>query len=147
MGLQAAWTARSGCTSSPYVTLRLAAIRLRVMTRTRCAAPIVLNPARDNPRFPPNAALHGAWCRYPIIQSAMGWVANHELVAAPSPARFPSSLVATLMPAEAEKGVGRVRELTGAFGVNFWMEQPGSEQIVDAIVRHHVSAAEATAAL
>jgi NAD(P)H-dependent flavin oxidoreductase YrpB (nitropropane dioxygenase family) len=81
--------------------------------------------------------------RYPIIQSAMGWVANSQLVSASARAgAFPFLAVATLTADEAEQEIVRVRELTDTpFGVNFLMEQPGARQIVEAIVRHDVRAA------
>jgi NAD(P)H-dependent flavin oxidoreductase YrpB (nitropropane dioxygenase family) len=95
-----------------------------------------------------HAALETRLCaalgmRYPIIQSAMGWVANSALVTASARAgAFPFLAVATLTADEAEQEIIRVSERTDTpFGVNFLMEQPGAEQIVDAIVRHRVRAA------
>jgi NAD(P)H-dependent flavin oxidoreductase YrpB (nitropropane dioxygenase family) len=81
--------------------------------------------------------------RYPIIQSAMGWVANSQLVSASAQAgAFPFLAVATLTADEAEREIVRVCELTDTpFGVNFLMEQPDAERIVEAIVRHGVRAA------
>lgn len=81
--------------------------------------------------------------RYPIVQTAMGWVATPELVAGTANAGGMGFLaVATLRPEEAERAIVRTKELTGQpFGVNFLMEQPGAAQIVDAIVRHGVRAA------
>ena len=81
--------------------------------------------------------------RYPIIQTGMGWVATPELVAAVSNAgAFGFLAAATLAPAE----VGAEIEKTGAltdqpFGVNFLMDAPGADVIVEAIVRHSVEAA------
>lgn len=82
-------------------------------------------------------------CRYPIIQTAMGWVATPELVAGSCNAgAFGFIAAATLKAADAEKAILRVKELTDRpFGVNFLMEQPGAADIADAIVRHQVKAA------
>jgi NAD(P)H-dependent flavin oxidoreductase YrpB (nitropropane dioxygenase family) len=80
----------------------------------------------------------------PIIQSAMGWVATPALVTASGNAgAFPFLAVATLTADDAERDIVRVRESLGdtPFGVNFLMEQPGAERIVDAVIRHGVRAA------
>jgi NAD(P)H-dependent flavin oxidoreductase YrpB (nitropropane dioxygenase family) len=81
--------------------------------------------------------------RYPIIQTAMGWVASPELVAGTANAGGMGFLaVATSRPDEAERAIARTKELTNKpFGVNFLMEQPGAAEIVDSIVRHGVKAA------
>ncbi len=81
--------------------------------------------------------------RYPIIQTAMGWVATPELVAATSKAGAFGFLAAAVMrPDEAERAITRVEQLTEQpFGVNFLMEQPGAEEIVESIIRHRVRAA------
>lgn len=81
--------------------------------------------------------------RHPIIQTAMGWVATPELVAATSKAgAFGFLAAAVLRPDEAEKAIARVKELTDEpFGVNFLMEQPGAEEIVELIIRNGVRAA------
>jgi NAD(P)H-dependent flavin oxidoreductase YrpB (nitropropane dioxygenase family) len=45
-------------------------------------------------------------------------------------------------PAQAESAIARTKELTDRpFGVNFLMEQPGADKIVDSILRHGVKAA------
>lgn len=94
------------------------------------------------------AALETPLCRIlgsraPIIQTAMGWVATPELVAASANAgAFGFLAAATLRPEEAERAIARVKELTDRpFGVNFLMEQPGAAEIVESIVRHGVKAA------
>ena len=82
-------------------------------------------------------------CRYPIIQTAMGWVATPELVAASCNAgAFGFLACATSRPEQAEADIRKVTELTDKpFGVNFLMEQPGAAEIVDSIVRHGARAA------
>ncbi len=82
-------------------------------------------------------------CRYPIIQTAMGWVATPELVAATCNAgAFGFLACATSRPQQAEADIRKVTELTDRpFGVNFLMEQPGAAEIVDAIVRYGAKAA------
>src|ERR1700724_4097007 len=81
-------------------------------------------------------------CCYPIIQTAMGWVARPELVAASCNAGAFGFLAAAVMSAE-EVGpaIERVRALTGRpFGVNFHMFQPGAERIVDTLIAKKVTA-------
>lgn len=81
--------------------------------------------------------------RYPIIQTGMGWVATPELVAAVSNAGAIGFLAAaTLRPEEVEAEIGKVKALTDrSFGVNFLMDAPGADVIVDAIIRSGVKAA------
>jgi len=82
-------------------------------------------------------------CAHPIIQTAMGWVATPELVAATSNAgAFGFLAAATLRAEDAEAAILRVKQLTDRpFGVNFLMEQPGAAQIAESIIRHGVKAA------
>lgn len=81
--------------------------------------------------------------RYPIIQTAMGWIATPELTAATCNAgAFGMLAAATLRVEEAEQAITRVKQLTDRpFGVNFLMEQPGAADIVDMIIRHGVKVA------
>jgi NAD(P)H-dependent flavin oxidoreductase YrpB (nitropropane dioxygenase family) len=81
-------------------------------------------------------------CRYPIIQTAMGWVARPELVAATCNAGGFGFLAAAVMrPDEVESAIARVRSLTAQpFGVNFHSFQPGAERVVDILIREKVSA-------
>ena len=94
------------------------------------------------------AALHTALCdrlacRHPIVQTGMGWVATPELVAAVSNAgAFGFLAAATLRPEAVDAEIAKLKRLTSQpFGVNFLMDAPGAETIVDAIVRHGVRAA------
>jgi len=82
-------------------------------------------------------------CRYPIIQTAMGWVATPELVAGSCNAgAFGFLAAATVKASEIDGLIERTKQLTNrSFGVNFLMEQPGAEQICDAIIRHRLKAA------
>jgi NAD(P)H-dependent flavin oxidoreductase YrpB (nitropropane dioxygenase family) len=75
-------------------------------------------------------------CRYPIIQTAMGWVAEPPLVAASCEAGAFGFLGAAVMrPEEAAAKIAEVRRLTACpFGVNFHMFQPGAAQIVETIL-------------
>lgn len=81
-------------------------------------------------------------CRYPIVQTAMGWVADPNLVAASCNAGgFGFLAGATIMPEEMEMDILRVKQLTDApFGVNFHMYQPNAADIVDMVIRHGVRA-------
>ncbi len=93
-------------------------------------------------------ALHTRLCdrlgiRVPVIQTAMGWVATPELVAASCNAGAMGFLAtATVPPDRVDGAIARVKQLTDRpFGVNFLMEAPGAEQTVEAILRHGVAAA------
>ncbi len=81
-------------------------------------------------------------CRYPIVQTAMGWVAHPELVAGSCNAgAFGFLAGATIPPEEMERDILRVKELTDQpFGVNFHMYQPNAADIVDMVIRHGVKA-------
>lgn len=81
-------------------------------------------------------------CRYPIIQTAMGWVADSALVAATAKAGgfgFLAGAVMTLE--EIERGIADIKALTDApFGVNFHMYVPYAEDIVDLCIEQRVKA-------
>src|SRR5690349_5594062 len=80
--------------------------------------------------------------RYPIIQTAMGWVAEPELVAGSCNAgAFGFLACGTKRADEVGPLIDRVRQLTDQpFGVNFHMFQPGAAQIVDTIIAKKVAA-------
>ncbi len=82
-------------------------------------------------------------CRYPIVQTGMGWVATPELVAAVCNAgAFGFLAGATIPPERIDAEIERVKALTDRpFGVNFLMDAPGADVITEAIVRHGVRAA------
>lgn len=75
-------------------------------------------------------------CRYPIIQTAMGWVAEPSLVIGSVEAGAFGFLGAAVMtPAEAKAKIEKVRAATSRpFGVNFHMFQPGAAEIVDLVI-------------
>lgn len=82
-------------------------------------------------------------CRYPIVQTAMGWVAGSSLVAATTNAGgFGFLAGATIAPERIESEILRVKELTGdrPFGLNFHMFQPNAQQLLDLAVKHRVRA-------
>jgi NAD(P)H-dependent flavin oxidoreductase YrpB (nitropropane dioxygenase family) len=81
-------------------------------------------------------------CKYPIVQTAMGWVADPNLVAGSCNAGGFGFLAGATIPAdEIERDILRVRELTSQpFGVNFHMYQPNAADIVDLVIRHGVRA-------
>jgi len=81
-------------------------------------------------------------CKYPIVQTAMGWVADPNLVAGSCNAGgFGFLAGATIPPDEMERDLLRVKELTDKpFGVNFHMYQPNAADIVDMVIRHGVRA-------
>jgi NAD(P)H-dependent flavin oxidoreductase YrpB (nitropropane dioxygenase family) len=81
-------------------------------------------------------------CEYPIVQTAMGWVATAELVAASCNAGAFGFLAAAVMkPEEVDAAIKKIKTLTDKpFGVNFHMFQPGAKQIVDLIIQHRVRA-------
>jgi NAD(P)H-dependent flavin oxidoreductase YrpB (nitropropane dioxygenase family) len=75
-------------------------------------------------------------CRVPVIQTAMGWIAEPPLVAASCDAGAFGFLGAAVMtPAEAAGKIADTRRRTARpFGVNFHMFQPGASEIVDLII-------------
>jgi len=75
-------------------------------------------------------------CRAPILQTAMGWVAEPSLVIGSCNAgAFGFLGCAVMTPDEARGKIKAVREGTDKpFGVNFHSFQPGAEQIVDLIL-------------
>ena len=81
-------------------------------------------------------------CKYPIIQTAMGWVATPELVAASSNAgAFGFLALATCGPEEAIEMIEKTLTLTDQpFGINFHMFQPGADQIVATVIKHRIKA-------
>jgi NAD(P)H-dependent flavin oxidoreductase YrpB (nitropropane dioxygenase family) len=81
-------------------------------------------------------------CKYPIVQTAMGWVADPALVAGSCNAgAFGFLAGATIPPDEMERDLLRVKALTDKpFGVNFHMYQPNAAAIVDMVIRHGVRA-------
>lgn len=81
-------------------------------------------------------------CRYPIIQTAMGWVADARLVAATGNAGGFGFLAGAVMtPDEIKQGILDIKAASDApFGVNFHMYVPHAEQIVDLCIEHQVRA-------
>jgi NAD(P)H-dependent flavin oxidoreductase YrpB (nitropropane dioxygenase family) len=81
-------------------------------------------------------------CDYPIIQTAMGWVATAELVVASCNAGAFGFLAAAVMsPQEVDAAIRKIKAQTDKpFGVNFHMFQPGAKEIVDLIIQHKVRA-------
>ncbi|POP51133.1 NAD(P)H-dependent flavin oxidoreductase [Zhongshania marina] len=81
-------------------------------------------------------------CRYPVIQTAMGWVADPQLVAGTGNAGgFGFLAGATIPPSQMEADILKVKSLTDAnFGVNFHMYQPNAAEIVDLVIKHKVKA-------
>tara|TARA_R110001583_G_scaffold53795_8_gene165484 strand:+ start:687 stop:1763 length:1077 start_codon:yes stop_codon:yes gene_type:complete len=81
-------------------------------------------------------------CRYPVIQTAMGWVADPNLVAATGNAGgFGFLAGATIPPAQMEADILKVKSLTDAnFGVNFHMYQPNAAEIIDLVIKHKIKA-------
>ena len=77
-------------------------------------------------------------CRVPVIQTAMGWVAEPSLVIASSNAGAFGFLGAAVMtPDEARTKIMAVREGTDRpFGVNFHSFQPGADAIVELILEN-----------
>src|SRR3569832_2476560 len=74
--------------------------------------------------------------RLPVIQTAMGWIAEPALVAATVEAGgFGFLGAAVYRPDEVAARVATLRQLTRRpFGVNFHMFQPGAEAIVETIL-------------
>lgn len=81
-------------------------------------------------------------CRYPVIQTAMGWVADANLVAATGNAGgFGFIAGAVMTPAEIEQQIVAVKTASDApFGVNFHMFVPDAEAIVELCIKYQVAA-------
>ncbi len=81
-------------------------------------------------------------CQYPIIQTAMGWVSDPNLVAGSCNAgAFGFLAGATIPPDEMERDILRTKELTDKpFGVNFHMYQPNAAEIIDLVIKHQIKA-------
>ena len=82
-------------------------------------------------------------CRYPIVQTAMGWVADANLVIASSQAgAFGFLAGATLAPRQLEAEIKRVIEATGGsnFGLNFHMFQENAAQCIDLAIAYRLRA-------
>lgn len=77
-------------------------------------------------------------CRYPIVQTAMGWIADARLVAATSQAGgFGFLAAATMSTAELDAAIARLRETTRErFGVNFHMFQPNAAEVIERVLQH-----------
>ena len=88
----------------------------------------------------PAAALLG--CRFPIVQTAMGWVSTSALVTASVRAgAFGFLACAVMSPEEAEGEIRKVMDaVDGPFGVNFHGFQPGADRIIDLVIDHRVRA-------
>jgi NAD(P)H-dependent flavin oxidoreductase YrpB (nitropropane dioxygenase family) len=81
-------------------------------------------------------------CQYPIVQTAMGWVADPKLVAATCNAgAFGFLAGATIPPEEVEKQILQTKALTDKpFGMNYHMYQPNAEEITDLVIKHNIRA-------
>jgi NAD(P)H-dependent flavin oxidoreductase YrpB (nitropropane dioxygenase family) len=81
-------------------------------------------------------------CRYPVVQTAMGWVATPALVAASCEAGAFGFLAGAVMtPAQLKAAIAEVKAATSRpFGVNFHMFQPGAAEIVELIIAERIRA-------
>jgi nitronate monooxygenase len=81
-------------------------------------------------------------CRYPVVQTAMGWVADARLTAATCNAGgFGFFAGATTEAGDVENQLQKIRALTDRpFGVNFHMFQPNAQEVIEAVIRHKVRA-------
>ncbi len=82
----------------------------------------------------PLTALLG--CRYPVVQTAMGWVSDAKLTAATANAGGFGFLAAAVMStAELDTAIGQLRERTPhPFGVNFHMFQPNAAEVIESVI-------------
>lgn len=82
-------------------------------------------------------------CRYPIIQTAMGWVADANLVIASSRAGGFGFLAGATI--DADKLEGEIKQVIAAlghsrFGLNFHMFQENAEQCIELAIRYKLRA-------
>lgn len=82
-------------------------------------------------------------CRYPIVQTAMGWVSDANLVSATTLAGgFGFLAGATIPEDELEAEIQKIIALTGGsnFGLNFHMFQPNAMQCVEFAIQYKLKA-------
>lgn len=82
-------------------------------------------------------------CRYPIVQTAMGWVADANLVIATTHGGgFGFLAGATIEPSQLEDEIRKVIEATGGsnFGLNFHMFQENAQQCVELAIQYRLRA-------
>jgi len=81
-------------------------------------------------------------CEYPVIQTAMGWIATSQLVSASVKAGAFGFLAAAVMtPEEVESEIKIIKANTdGPFGVNIHAFQPGIDRIIDMCIDYQVAA-------
>ena len=81
-------------------------------------------------------------CDYPVIQTAMGWVATSQLVTASIEAGAFGFLAAAVMsPEECEEEIKLIKSKTDKpFGVNIHAFQQGIEKIIDICIDYDVAA-------
>lgn len=92
-------------------------------------------------------SLHTVLCerlgsRYPVVQTAMGWVADANLTAATCNAGgFGFFAGATTEPGDVENQILAIKSKTDRpFGVNFHMFQPNAEEVISVVIKHKVRA-------
>ncbi|QOF71763.1 nitronate monooxygenase [Aminobacter sp. SR38] len=92
-------------------------------------------------------SLHTILCerlgsRYPVVQTAMGWVADANLTAATCNAGgFGFFAGATTEPGDVENQILAIKSKTDRpFGVNFHMFQPNAEEVISGVIKHKVRA-------
>jgi NAD(P)H-dependent flavin oxidoreductase YrpB (nitropropane dioxygenase family) len=80
--------------------------------------------------------------QYPIVQTAMGWIATPDLVVASSNAgAFGFLAGAVMQPAAVRAAIHTIKARTDRpFGVNFHMFQPGAAEIADILIAERVRA-------
>lgn len=81
-------------------------------------------------------------CTYPVVQTAMGWVADANLTAATCNAGgFGFFAGATTEPGDVENQILKIKAKTDRpFGVNFHMFQPNAEEVIANVIKHKVKA-------
>jgi NAD(P)H-dependent flavin oxidoreductase YrpB (nitropropane dioxygenase family) len=82
-------------------------------------------------------------CKYPIVQTAMGWVSDANLVSATTKAGgFGFLAGATIEPDQLEGEIKKVIEATGSnnFGLNFHMFQENAAQCIDLAIKYKLKA-------
>lgn len=81
-------------------------------------------------------------CRYPVVQTAMGYVADARLVAATANAGgFGFLAGVTIAPEQLEQEILKIKSLTDKpFGLNFHMYQPNAAEAIELAIKHRVRA-------
>ena len=81
-------------------------------------------------------------CKYPIIQTAMGWVSTpHLVVSTINAGGFGFLAAAVMQVSQIEQSIKQIKKQSNHnFGVNFHFFQPDAQKIVDLVIKEEIKA-------